>query len=227
MRIVATHPHDPTAFTEGYVFTDGGRLYESSGGDEESRVSQVDPMSGVAIISVPLGPNYFGEGLAAVGGELVQLTWKEGTAFRWSVDGLAPVGQFAYLGEGWGLTFDGAKHRFIQSDGTDTLAFRDPVTFSEVGRVKVRRAGVPVTAINELEWVDGVVGANVWRTNELLRIDPTTGRVTGVVDASPLVVPPADPEDVLNGIAHRPGDPANRLWVTGKRWSTVTEIVVT
>jgi len=226
MRVVATHPHDPTAFTEGYVFADRNHLYESSGLYGQSRLSSIDPTTGTVNRTAPLDPAQFGEGLASVRGELVQLTWKEGVALRWATATLSPVGRYALAGEGWGLTYDAARGRYIQSDGTGTLTFRDRSTFAVTGHVDVTRAGKPVTQLNELEWVAGTVWANVWLTNEILRIDPRTGRVTGVVDVSSLVPANDEPDNVPNGIAHRPGDAANRLWVTGKRWPTATEITV-
>ena len=151
---------------------------------------------------------------------LVQLTWKDGVAHRWSVDDLTPSGVFDYEGEGWGLTFDGEE--FVQSDGSPTLTRRDATTFEPTATVEVTRGGDPVEEINELEWVDGVIWANVWHSDEILRIDPSTGHVTGVIDASALwEAPERTAELTLNGIAHRPGDPPNRLWLTGKNWRDV------
>lgn len=226
--VLATHRHDPTAFTEGLAFGDRDRLYESSGHYGSSRLSVVDPATGEVATSVGLDARFFGEGLAVVGATVVQLTWREGTALRWDASTLVPTGQSAFKGEGWGLTFDPLAKRLIQSDGTNSLHFRNPDTFEQTGRIDVTRAGRPVDQLNELEWVDGVVWANVWKSNDLLRIDPATGHVTGVVDLSSLDehLSAADPDLVLNGIAHRPGDPSNRLWVTGKGWSTTSEIEV-
>jgi glutamine cyclotransferase len=149
------------------------------------------------------------------------VTWREGIAHTWSLD-LAEGAAVSYPGESWGLSFDPATDRWVQSDGSATLTFRDRDTVTPSGHLEVRRAGRPVTNLNELEVVGRSVWANVWKRDELVRIDLRSGDVTAVVDASPLV--PAgttrDPEAVLNGIAHRPGDPPGRLWVTGKRWPT-------
>ena len=227
-HVVATHPHDPASFTEGLAFGDRSHLYESSGHYGASKVSLVDPETGVATTGVGLDARFFGEGLAVVGDTVIQLTWKEGTALRWDAPTLVPSGQNAFQGEGWGLTFDPTSRRLIQSDGSATLRFRRHDTFSETGTVRVTKDAKPIDQLNELEFVDGVVWANVWKSDELLRIDPESGRVTGSVDLSSLDehLSVTDPDLVLNGIAHRPGDPANRLWVTGKGWSTMTEIEI-
>jgi glutamine cyclotransferase len=220
LSVVARHPHDPSAFTEGLVFV-GHRLFESSGGYGSSDVREVDPDSGAVVRSAPLPTDQFGEGLAAAGGRLRQLTWREGVAHTWSLD-LAEGPVAHYEGEGWGLSFDPATDRWVQSDGSSTLTFRDRDTFAPSGHLEVRRAGRPVTDLNELEVVGRSVWANVWKRDELVRIDLRSGDVTAVADASSLV--PAttrdDREAVLNGIAHRPGDPPGRLWLTGKRWPT-------
>jgi glutamine cyclotransferase len=220
LTVVARHPHDPTAFTEGLVFV-GDRLFESSGGYGSSDVREVDPDSGAVVRSAPLPGDEFGEGLAAAGRRLRQLTWREGIARSWSLD-LAGGPVARYAGEGWGLSFDPATDRWVQSDGSASLTFRDRETFAPLGHLEVRRAGRPVTDLNELEVVGRSVWANVWKRDELVRIDVRSGDVTAVVDASDLVPPSSrnDPEAVLNGIAHRPGDPPERLWVTGKRWPT-------
>lgn len=225
---MATHPHDPSSFTEGLAFGDRSHLYESSGRYGASRVSIIDPSTGVSSRSAELDPAYFGEGLAVVGDTVVQLTWKEGRALRWSTTSLASERSTSYTGEGWGLTHDPKSNRLVQSDGSEVVRFRRDDSFEVTRTIRVTRNGQPVTQLNELEWVSGALWANVWKSNELLRIDPTSGRVTGVVDLSSLDehLSDTDPDLVLNGIAHRPGDPANRLWVTGKGWSRTTEIEI-
>jgi glutamine cyclotransferase len=225
-EIVSRSPHDTAAFTEGFTFGDDGRLFESLGLEGNSSVREVDPTTGAVLGESRLDPAQFGEGLAVGPDGLVQLTWKDGVAHRWSVDDLTPSGVFDYEGEGWGLTFDGEE--FVQSDGSPTLTRRDATTFEPTATVEVTRGGDPVEEINELEWVDGVIWANVWHSDEILRIDPSTGHVTGVIDASALwEAPERTAEMTLNGIAHRPGDPPNRLWLTGKNWPEMFEVEVT
>lgn len=215
----AQWPHDTDAFTQGLVFRDG-LLYESTGLRGRSsvrvgRLGEVEPRSRHA-----LEARYFGEGLAVVGERLVQLTWQSGVGFVYDRATLAPVGEFRYGGEGWGLTYDGA--RLIMSDGTSRLRFLDPRTFAEVGGVEVRDAGVAVTRLNELEYIDGEVFANVWLTDRIARIDPLDGRVRGWVDLTGLR--PVGAEDVLNGIAW--DAVGRRLLVTGKLWPTIFEIAL-
>ena len=213
-------------FTQGFVFDGAGRLWESTGLEGRSSVRRVDPQTGDTMERRAIGDDEFGEGLAVGPDGLVQLTWTSGVAYRWSLDPLDPLdslelaGEFRYDGEGWGLTFDGEA--FIQSDGTATLTRRDPNTFEVISTRTVRLDGQPVDQLNELEWVDGVIYANVWHSEDIVRIDPATGTVTGVIDASGLwESPERTSEMTLNGIAHRPGDPSTRLWLTGKQWPTM------
>jgi len=224
-RVVATRAHDPSAFTEGLVFVGRDRLFESSGGYGASEVREVDPDSGAVRRRAALPDEWFGEGLAAHDDELVQLTWKEGRARSWRVADLAPAGERTYAGEGWGLADDPAGDRWVQGDGSSRLTFRDR-EFAETGALDVRRSGRPVDDLNELEVVGRHDWANVWRSDELVRIDLRTGRVAAVVDLAALGPDTEDPEAVLNGIAHRQGDPPDRLWVTGKRWPAMYEIEV-
>jgi len=178
------------------------------------------------LASQPLDSKFFAEGLAGWAGGLVQLTWRERSVLRWDTELVAGTAG-KIVEDGWGLTSD--DEHLISSDGTATIRFRDPDTLEPVRSVEVRRDGRPVTRINELEYVEGVIWANVWMTDDILRIDPDSGAVTAVVDASALAratEPRADPDAVLNGIAHRPGDPPNRLWLTGKWWPSIFEVEV-
>jgi glutamine cyclotransferase len=221
VKVLATRPHDPRAYTQGLLWHDG-RLFESTGLYGESSLREVQPETGAVLRSTPLPAKYFGEGLALVGDRLIQLTWKEGQAFVYGMEKFDPRGQLPYTGEGWGLTWDGK--RLIMSDGTDRLTFRDPVTFDPVGGVNVSEDGKPVLDVNELEWVDGVLYANVWQTDRILRIDPETGRVTAEIDASGLLTPgEAANAEVLNGIAWRPD--TKTFYITGKKWPKMFEIV--
>jgi glutamine cyclotransferase len=222
VKVLATRPHDPEAYTQGLLWHDG-RLYESTGLYEgQSSLREVNPETGEVLRSTRLAPKYFAEGLALVGDRLIQITWQEGTAFVYGLAQFDPRGQFSYTGEGWGLAYDGK--RLIMSDGTDRLTFRDPVTFDSLGGVNVSEDGKPVLNVNELEWVDGVLYANVWQTDRILRIDPATGRVSAEIDASGLLnVTEAAKAEVLNGIAWRPD--TKTFYITGKRWPKMFEVV--
>jgi len=220
VSVIERIPHDPRAFTQGLAIVDGV-LYESTGLNGQSSVRIVDPATGEVRLRRDLADRYFGEGLAPVGDALIQLTWRSQVAFVYDRATLEPRGEHAYAGQGWGLTYDG--ERLILSDGSDRLRFFDPLTFEETGSVAVRDAGRPVDRLNELEYIDGEVLANVWQTDLIVRIDPATGRVIGRLDLAGLRPAEADArDDVLNGIAwDRDG---RRLLVTGKRWPLMFSI---
>lgn len=221
-QVVRTLAHDSTAYTQGLLLHDGV-LYESTGRYGASTVRTVDPATGEVLRSVPLDSTYFGEGLARVGDRLVQLTWKEGTARVLDATTLDSVGSFSYGGEGWGLCHDGTG--LWMSDGTSRLTFRHPTTFAVERTLDVTADGSAVYRLNELECVDGVVWANVYQRDEIVRIDATTGRVTGILNAAALARDAGrfgDREAVLNGIAWDPG--SGTFYVTGKLWPTMYEI---
>lgn len=218
---VRSYPHDSTAFTQGLVWRNG-TLYESTGRYGQSSLRIVEVETGRVVQKVDLAQTYFAEGLAAVGDTLYQLTWKEGVAFIYDATALRPLGQIAYTGEAWGLASDG--RRLIVSDGSSYLTFVDPATFSVDTTLRVTDGGTPVDQLNELEWVRGEVWANVWHTNQIVRIDPATGRVKGRLDLSALIPQVSDPEAVLNGTAYDPQ--GNRLLVTGKLWPRLYEISI-
>ncbi|MBZ0102636.1 MAG: glutaminyl-peptide cyclotransferase [Thermoanaerobaculia bacterium] len=213
-RIVAVRPHDATTFTQGLLWA-AGRLWESSGQYGVSRLLEVDPQSGRIERAVALPRAEFAEGLALAGDRLFQLTWREGLVRVWSFPALEPLATHPLPGEGWGLTWDG--RRLIQSDGGAELIFRSPEDLSELGRLTVRRAGRAVPYLNELEWADGAIYANVWMSDEILRIDPVSGEVTAVWDAGGLLSAAERARaDVLNGIAW---EPERRIFhLTGKYW---------
>lgn len=221
VRVVAEHPHDDEAFTQGLVWAGDGELFESTGRRGRSSVRRVAVATGEVLERRDLDPEYFGEGLAQVGDELVQLTWQEETAFRYDAGDLAPVGTFSYEGEGWGLCHDG--ERLVMSDGSDVLVFRDPDSFDELGDVEVVGEGEAVSGLNELECVGDRVYANVLGSDTIYEIDPATGAVTATVDASSLA-----PDqnrvggEVLNGIAYDPD--GGRWFLTGKNWPTLFEV---
>jgi glutaminyl-peptide cyclotransferase len=220
-EIVRSHPHDPRAFTQGLQFVDG-HLYEGTGLHGESTLRRVELRSGAVLQQVALSPQYFGEGITVVGDRVIQLTWRSGVGFVYDRDTFERRRTFTYTGEGWGLTFDG--QHLIMSDGTDALRFWHPETFEEVRRVQVTDGGAPVAQLNELEYFDGLVYANVWPTDRVARIDPSSGQVTGWIDFSGLLTPSerARGVDVLNGIAHDPR--TGHFLVTGKLWPWVFEV---
>jgi glutaminyl-peptide cyclotransferase len=222
-RVVNAYPHDPTAFTQGLIFADG-IFYESTGLRGYSTLRKVKPETGAVIQQVRVDDRYFAEGLALVGRELLQLTWEENTGFVYDKDTLKRLRTFTYPTEGWGMAYDGAD--LVMSDGSSRLFFLDPVTQKTVRTLQVIDAGRPVERLNELEFIRGELWANVWTTDQIARIDPKTGRVTGWVDLTGLLRPEArGPEgDVLNGIAwDKAGD---RIFVTGKKWPWMFQIEV-
>ena len=222
-RVVATHPHDPDAFTQGLELVDGS-LYETTGLFTASGIREVDRSTGRVLRSASLDDSWFGEGFTALGdGRAVQLTWKAGRAVVWDLDTFDAVGTLAYGGQGWGLCRLDAD-TLAMSDGSATLSLRDPDDFHRVGQVKVALGGKPVDRLNELECVDGTVWANVWQTDRIVAIDPATGNVTAVVDASGMVADRSGfgDDDVLNGIAHDPD--SGRFLLTGKRWPVLYEV---
>jgi glutaminyl-peptide cyclotransferase len=218
-EIVATHPHDPQAFTQGLLLHQG-KLYESTGLLGRSSLRRVVVATGAVEKSTSLAADLFGEGLALVGDRLVQLTWQNHVALSYDLE-LNALGRVDYTGEGWGLCYDGG--RLVMSDGSSRLYFRNPTTFAVTGEVEVRGANGPVSNLNELECVGSLVYANVWQTNSIVHVDPASGDVLHVVDASGLLTPAeAAGVDVLNGIAF---DPATRhFFITGKLWPKLFEV---
>lgn len=220
VEVVGRRPHDPTSYTQGLVLAQG-RLFESSGQYGQSTLREVDRATGAVLRSLSLDRQYFGEGLAAVDDRLVQLTWRERTALVYSVDDFRQVGTFSYDTEGWGLCDDGS--RLVMSDGTSTLYFRDRTTFAQTGSIEVTNEGEPVDDLNELECVDGEIYANVYMTEDIARIDPGGGRVTGVIDASGLLTADEEAEaEFMNGIAYDAN--AGTFMLTGKYWPALFEV---
>jgi glutaminyl-peptide cyclotransferase len=221
-KVLQSFPHDTHAFTQGLAIS-GGQLYEGTGWLGESNLRRVDLSSGEVQQQVDLPPDVFGEGIAVVGDRILELSWRSHVGFVYDRASFSLIGTFNYPSEGWGLTYDGS--RLILSDGSDTLRFIDPDTFSEVGQIRVRAGGRPVAQLNELEYIDGAVYANVWQTDRIAVIDPSSGNVCTWIDLTGLnALPLSSRDDVLNGIAFDPD--ARRLFVTGKRWPTLFEIQV-
>lgn len=222
-QVLAELPHDRGAFTEGLEVvpgSGGALLYEGIGLAGESQLREVDVATGVVRRTAALPGTLFGEGITVVGDRIWQLSYRDGVAIEWDRATLTPLRQVPISGEGWGLCSDGA--RLVRSDGTDLVRFQDPATFAETGSVRVRLNGAPVTNLNELECVGGQVWANVWKSERIVRIDPTTGAVTAVVDASGLLDPARrGGTDVLNGIAWLGG---GEYLLTGKYWPVMFRV---
>ena len=214
-------PHDPAAFTQGLVVHDG-RLYESTGLYGASTVRIVNAATGEVVSSATLGDGYFGEGLEVVGDRVVQLTWKEEIAFIWDAETLEPLGNYTYVGEGWGLC--AFEDRFVMSNGSSRLTYRDLETFEVVGGVDVLLSGEAVDQLNELECVGDLIYANVWFSDEIMVIARDTGQVVARIDASSLRgdLSSTDGIDVLNGIAYEPDREV--FYLAGKLWPEIFEV---
>lgn len=220
--VVNVYPHDPSAFTQGLVCDPGQpRFYESTGRYGASTLREVEIETGTVVRSHELAPQYWGEGVALVDTQIVQLTWKSNVGFVYGKESFTQISTFDYDSEGWGIAYDG--ERLVMSDGTSTLRFLDPATLDEVGRVSVRADSLLVAGLNELEFVKGEIYANVWLTDRIAIITPETGRVRAWINLAELLPAEDRPAaDVLNGIAYDAA--ADRLFVTGKFWPSLFEI---
>ncbi len=222
--VVRSYPHDPKASTQGLEYFDGF-LYEGTGVKGSSAVRKVELETGKVVQDAKLHPQYFGEGITIAQGKVFQVTWKDKAGFVYDAKTLKFIRNFAYFGEGWGLTHDATG--LIMSDGTSTLRFLEPTRFRELRRVKVMDAGVPIEHLNELEMIRGEIWANVWQTDYIVRISPKEGRVLGWINLKGLLgtpPPKLSSEAVLNGIAF--DAQKNRIFVTGKLWPRVFEITI-
>ena len=216
------YPHDTQAFTQGLYIKDGV-MYESTGLKGQSSIRRVQLETGRVLQKKEVPAEFFGEGIAAVGNDIVSLTWTSKVGFVYDAKTFELKRKFAYEGEGWGLTSNGKQ--VFMSDGSPAIRVLDPKTLTEVGRIQVSADGKPVASLNELEWVDGQIYANVWGSNVIARIDPASGNVVGWIDLTGLADPSwkaMGPDDVLNGIAWDPTH--RRLFVTGKHWPKLFEI---
>lgn len=221
-QIQRVFPHDPRAFTQGLQYLDGF-LYEGTGQHGQSSIRKVKLETGEVVQKRNIPAEHFGEGITVWKNDLIELTWQSHVAFVYDRQTFEPKKQFSYPGEGWGLTHDGTD--LIMSDGTDQLRRLDPVTFAEKGRIRVTAAGAPLRNLNELEFVKGEIFANIWMTDQVARIAPDTGRVTGLLDLTGLLTASERARtDVLNGIAYDAEH--DRLFVTGKWWPKLFEIKV-
>ena len=219
IRVHRTIPHDTEAFTQGLLWHDG-KLYESTGRYGHSDLRRIDPATGTVEQRRPISKMHFGEGLARIDDHLVMLTWRAGRALVFGIDSFRRLGDHRYRGEGWGLCHDGS--RFVMSNGSARLIFRDSRSFARIGMARVTMDGVPLPRLNELECVQGAVYANIYGRDFIVRIDPATGRVMHRIDARSLRTrSKAKPADVLNGIAYDPV--SQRFYLTGKLWPLMFE----
>ncbi|MFT8737081.1 MAG: glutaminyl-peptide cyclotransferase [Zymomonas mobilis] len=223
-QIVHSYPHDTKAFTEG-LFYRNGYFYESTGLNGHSSIRKVDIETGQTLQKIDIGKSYFGEGISDWKDKIIGLTWQSQLGFVWNIKNLRQVRSFHYEGEGWGLTHN--DQYLIMSDGTPVLRFLDPESLTTLRMITVTAHGEELPELNELEWVDGEIFANVWQTNKIVRIDPESGKVTGIIDLTGLLDqagPLPSPIDVLNGIAWDKDN--HRLFVTGKLWPKIFEITL-
>lgn len=220
VEIIQEYPHDTKSFTQGLLWCNN-LVLESTGGYGSSRLRKVRLADGKVLREVTLPYRYFGEGLARIDDRLYQLTWREGKAFVYNLADFSHLRTLEYSGEGWGLTYDGSW--LIRSDGSDSLTFHDPSTFAFFRKLPVRLAGRPVFRLNELEFVEGAIYANIWQSTDIVRIDPATGQVTGVIDTSTLPYRTrVAGEDVLNGIAY--DQESKTFLLTGKLWPKLYQV---
>ena len=221
VHVVKEYPHDPKAYSQGLIFVDG-TLYEGTGKYRESTLRRVDLNTGRVQQQIALSNSVFGEGITAWDDTIIQLTWKANVGMVYDRQTFQLRRKFRYSGEGWGITHDGRN--LIVSDGTSSLRFIDPKTFRVVRRLTVSSGGNRVRHLNELEFVEGEILANVWYKDYIVRISPSTGEVTGYIDLSRLWPQHQRPdrEAVLNGIAY--DEVGKRLFVTGKNWPRLYEI---
>jgi glutamine cyclotransferase len=222
-KIKNSWPHDKRAYTQGLIFLDG-ILWESTGQYGTSSLRKVELKSGKVIKQISVPKNYFAEGMTVFHNKVFQLTWQEHRGFIYDPITFQKQGEFSYAGEGWGLTHDGES--LIMSDGTDQIRFLDPSTLQATRTISVTDRGVPVTQLNELEYIDGEIYANIYMTDRIARIEPKTGKILGWIDLTGLLAPKdrTGEEDVLNGIAY--DAEGKRLFVTGKMWPKLFEIEI-
>jgi glutamine cyclotransferase len=222
-KIIRTYPHDPAAFTQGLVYHDGF-FYEGTGLNGRSQLRKVRVETGEVVQHVDLPGEYFGEGIAIVRNKVIQLTWQSHIGFVYNLSDFKLLRQFSYPGEGWGLTSKG--NEIFMSDGTAEIRVLDGTTLKEKRRFTVRDGTTPVDQLNELEFVEGELFANIWQTDRIARISPHSGKVVGWIDLTGLLSPVYRRQDgaVLNGIAY--DSVHKRLFVTGKLWPSIFEIQV-
>jgi glutaminyl-peptide cyclotransferase len=225
-EVVRSYPHDPSAYTQGLLWHKGF-LYESAGKYQRSSLRKIQLETGKVIQQVAVAPEFFAEGLALLNGKLFQLTWREHTAFAYDLESFKRTGELSYPWEGWGLTTDGKS--LIASDGSNQIRFVDPATFAVQRTIRVfadNDPSHPLREINELEYVNGEIYANVWQSDFIIRIAPATGKLLGVINLTGILPgkSPDETDSVLNGIAY--DSDHQRLFITGKLWPRLFEIKI-
>jgi len=222
--IIQTYPHDSSAFTQGLTFDNQGNLLEGTGLNGASSLRLVNLVNGQILQQVNLSEEYFGEGIAVVGNKIIQLTWQNKIGFIYDKETFEKLGEFTYNTEGWGLTYDG--NHLIMSDGTSNLYFLDTVSYQITNSISVQDGKGPVENLNELEYINGTIYANIWHSSKIAIINPTTGQVEAYIDLDKIAHPytAKDPEAVLNGIAYN--TQTKQLYITGKNWSNLYEIAI-
>jgi len=221
-KIINVYPRSTTAYTQGLVFDDDGFLFESVGGWGSSYLRKIDLETGDILKEHKLSDEYFAEGLVIVNNTLIQLTWLSERGFVYDKETFDLLRTFDYQTQGWGLTFDG--ERLIMSDGSSTLFFLDPLTYDKIGEITVKDGDAPVTELNELEYINNKIYANIWKEDKIAIIDPHTGTVKGWIDLTGLYGPRGY-DDVLNGIAY--DEQTNRLFITRKIWLYLYHVEIT
>jgi glutamine cyclotransferase len=223
-----TYPHDTGSFTQGLEIHNR-IMYESTGNPDNvpnngAWIGKIDITTGKQNKKAFLAADYFGEGITILNNKIYRLTWQNQKAFVYALNDFKPIKEFSYQGEGWGLTHDGTH--LIMSNGSNILSYRDPDTFNEVRQIYVQDHTGMKNNLNELEFIEGYVYANVWQTNQIIKIDTATGNVTGILDLTEIIrQDPAlynSPSDVLNGIAW--DSTTKRIYVTGKKWPKLLEL---
>ncbi|HCU21632.1 MAG TPA: glutamine cyclotransferase [Candidatus Atribacteria bacterium] len=220
-QVIATYPHDSQAFTQGLIFHEGF-LYESTGLYGDSSLRKIDLMTGDVLLEKKIDEIHFAEGLTLFNNLLIQLTWKSHLGFLYEKDSFEYIGSFEFPYEGWGITHD--KQNLIISDGSDTLRFLDPNNFLITKEVQVHLNGLMINQLNELEFINGKIYANVWHTDLILIVDPDDGQVIGWINLTGLEEQSDLSKNVLNGIAFDQTN--NRFFVTGKHWPHLYEILL-
>lgn len=224
--VIESYPHNSSVFTQGLVWADGN-FYESGGLYGESALYKVGLEDGMPIQQIPIDEDFFAEGIALVDDRIIMLTWQSQTAIVFDRETFEETGRLSYTGQGWGLCFDENSGLLWMSDGSERVASRDPDTFKVTGEISVSLNGLPVTQINELECVDGVIYANLWKSDRIIGIDSATGNVTIEIDASGLLSAEEQAQlqqgrHVLNGIAYN--RETERFYLTGKNWPKLFEV---